>query len=130
MAKTRPKASSGAGAEAPRAITAEAAPAEPPPLATTDIPTLDVRATGARIETISLIFDPIWYRWRYSDVEAAGIDPIQHYLADGHKEGRDPNRFFSTEWYLANNPDVLATGANPFMHYILYGAREGRKPRA
>ena len=131
MAKSRPRPSNATGPEAP-AVADGPMPADPPPppLATTDTAILEVRATGARIETISLIFDPIWYRWRYSDVDAAGIDPIQHYFADGHKEGRDPNRFFSTEWYLANNPDVQATGANPFMHYILYGAREGRKPRA
>ena len=94
-----------------------------------DVPVLDLRATGARIETASLLFDPAWYLWRYQDVEAAGVDPVQHYFVDGYKEGRNPNRYFDTDWYTARHPDVLATGANPFLHYILYGAREGRKPR-
>ncbi len=106
--------------------TGEAAPGPPGPL---DTPSLDLRATAARIETISLIFDPFWYLWKYRDVEIAGLDPVQHYFTDGHREGRDPNPFFSTSWYLANNPDVSGTGTNPFLHYILYGAREGRKPR-
>ena len=105
---------------------AGAPPAPPGPL---DAPSLDLRVTAARIETISLIFDPFWYLWKYRDVEIAGLDPVQHYFADGHREGRDPNPFFNTAWYLSNNPDVSGTGTNPFLHYILYGAREGRKPR-
>ena len=94
-----------------------------------DTASLDLRDTGARIETISLLFDPNWYLWKYRDVESAGLDPVQHYLVDGHKEGRNPNRYFDTEWYRANNPDVRGSGTNPFLHYVLYGAREGRKPR-
>ncbi len=94
-----------------------------------DTPLPALRAAAAQIETISLIFDPFWYLWKYRDVEIAGLDPVAHYFADGHREGRDPNPFFSTAWYLSANPDVSGTGSNPFLHYILYGAREGRKPR-
>ena len=122
-------ARSAAAAAATAAATpgdAEAPPAPPLPL---DTPSLELRATGAQIETISLIFDPFWYLWKYRDVEIAKLDPVAHYFSDGHREGRDPNPFFSTAWYLSANPDVSDNGSNPFLHYILYGAREGRKPR-
>jgi SAM-dependent methyltransferase/glycosyltransferase involved in cell wall biosynthesis len=33
-------------------------------------------------------FDPAWYLEQYSDVAAAGIDPLQHYLDYGRHEGR------------------------------------------
>ena len=104
---------------------------EPPagPVDLVDTRIIDLRSNGVRIETISLLFDPSWYLWKYRDVEQAGVDPVQHYFADGYKEGRNPNRYFDTDWYTATYPDVSATGANPFLHYILYGAREGRKPR-
>ena len=135
MARRKSTARTGRGepAEAPADTTGavaaapdDAPPTPPGPLDTTS---LQLPATGAQIETISLIFDPLWYLWKYRDVEIARLDPVAHYFRDGHREGRDPNRFFSTRWYLSNNPDVSGNGSNPFLHYILYGAREGRKPR-
>ena len=106
-----------------------AAPAPPPLDERVDSPAVELHGAGSRIEAVSLLFDPAWYLWRYQDVEQAGVDPVQHYFADGYKEGRNPSRYFDTDWYTAQYPDVLATGTNPFLHYILYGAREGRKPR-
>ncbi len=73
-------------------------------------------------------FDPAYYLSRNPDVAAAGVDPLQHYLAYGWKEGRDPNAYFSTAWYLHQNPDVAAAGVNPLQHYEDHGWREGRDP--
>src|SRR5690606_17529215 len=36
------------------------------------------------------LFDPDWYLRRYDDVAAAGMDPAQHYVEYGAKEGRAP----------------------------------------
>ena len=33
-------------------------------------------------------FIPSWYLSTYADVRNAGIDPWEHYLENGHKEGR------------------------------------------
>jgi hypothetical protein len=74
----------------------------------------------------SRLFDAAWYLERYPDVAASGMDPMQHYLAFGAREGRDPHPSFGTGWYLLSNPDVAAMGINPLVHYKLYGAREGR----
>ncbi len=73
-------------------------------------------------------FDPAYYLSHNPDVAATGVDPLQHYLAYGWKEGRNPNAYFSTSWYLNQNPDVAASGANPLQHYEDYGWREGRDP--
>ena|GEM_PF-2838791 len=74
----------------------------------------------------SRLFDREWYLEQNPDVNAAGMDPILHYIEFGASEGRDPSPSFSTYTYLLANPDVLAAGVNPLLHFILHGAKEGR----
>lgn len=75
-------------------------------------------------------FDPSYYLARNPDVQAAGVDPYQHFLNSGWSEGRDPSASFSTTGYRNANPDVKAAGANPLLHYDSSGWREGRDPSA
>ncbi len=75
----------------------------------------------------SKLFDPAYYLKQYPDVRKADVDPIEHYVLYGWKEGRNPNPSFDTRYYLENNPDVAQSCINPFLHYILYGAKERRK---
>ena len=42
-------------------------------------------------------FDPDWYLETYSDVAAAGVDPLRHYLRNGRAEGRLPC-FMTAAW--------------------------------
>ena len=72
------------------------------------------------------LIDVDWYRETYPDVEAAGLDPVEHYVAAGAAEGRNPNAFFDSLWYLAKNADVRLAGINPLLHYNASGAAEGR----
>ena len=44
----------------------------------------------------------------YTDVAAAGVNPLDHYNMFGWHEGRDPSLDFDTTSYLAANPDVKA----------------------
>ncbi|WP_019509002.1 hypothetical protein [Pleurocapsa sp. PCC 7319] len=59
---------------------------------------------------------------------------IEHYVANGASEGRDPSPLFDTQYYLEQNPDVasaLAGGnfsGDPLLHYVQTGAFEGRDP--
>lgn len=71
-------------------------------------------------------FDPIYYLYWYTDVRAAGLDPLHHYLNFGWREGRDPSAGFSTTGYLAANPDVAKAGINPLLHFVNFGIAEGR----
>jgi hypothetical protein len=80
-----------------------------------------VRASG--------IFDEQWYLKKYPDIAQAGLDPVEHYLAYGVGEGRNPSADFNTRGYLSAHPDVAAAGMNPLLHYIQFGQREGRRPR-
>jgi GT2 family glycosyltransferase/glycosyltransferase involved in cell wall biosynthesis len=74
------------------------------------------------------LFDARWYRRRYPDVAAAGIDPLAHYVHHGWREGRCPHPLFDVGWYLGRNPDVANAGHEPLLHYLSQGWREGRSP--
>lgn len=70
----------------------------------------------------SELFDKVYYSEKYSDVTHAGLDPLEHYVKYGYREGRNPNPFFDSKWYLETYPDVAG---NPLINYIRYGALEG-----
>ena len=72
------------------------------------------------------LVDEDWYRAAYPDLAATGLDPVEHYLASGAAEGRNPNAFFDSAWYWEANPDVREAGLNPLVHYWTSGAAEGR----
>jgi glycosyltransferase involved in cell wall biosynthesis len=73
------------------------------------------------------LFDRDYYLTHNPDVREAGVDPLQHYLCYGWKEGRDPSSTFSSRLYLETNPDVAVAGINPLVHYLRNGRKEGRK---
>ncbi len=72
------------------------------------------------------LFDAGYYLRQNPDVAAAGVDPYQHFMSFGWREGRDPSLLFSASKYLAANPDVAGVAFNPLLHYELYGQAEGR----
>ena len=72
------------------------------------------------------LFDTEYYLSEYEDVRNAKCDAVSHFVSNGVKELRNPNKTFDTARYLLVNADVWATGLNPFVHYILYGKNEGR----
>jgi hypothetical protein len=49
------------------------------------------------------LFDAAWYIRRYPDIAAAGVNPLQHFIAHGATEGRDPNPGFSLSGYAYAN---------------------------
>lgn len=73
-------------------------------------------------------FDIAFYLADNPDVKERGLDPVEHYLREGWKEGLNPNRDFDTRFYLERYPDVTAAGMNPFYHYLASGKAEGRSP--
>jgi GT2 family glycosyltransferase len=74
------------------------------------------------------LFDSDWYLSQYPDVAASGENPLEHFLAAGAFEGRDPHPLFDSDWYLSQYPDVAASGENPLEHFLASGAFEGRDP--
>lgn len=73
------------------------------------------------------LFDAAYYLQTYSDVRAANVGPLKHFVKYGWKEGRNPSAEFDTNFYLSTYPDVALAGKNPLIHYILHGKKEGRK---
>ena len=79
-------------------------------------------------------FDTTLYLLRNPDVAAAGVDPLEHYLAFGASEGRQAYKAvgeivsgFDAQYYLFHNPDVAAAGVDPRTHFDIFGWHEGRK---
>lgn len=78
-------------------------------------------------DTVKRYFDMTHYLLKYPDIAAAKkLDPIQHYIDNGAKEGRNPTPYFSTSHYVNRYQDVRMSGENPFYHWLTKGAREGR----
>jgi GT2 family glycosyltransferase/glycosyltransferase involved in cell wall biosynthesis len=77
-------------------------------------------------QVLSGFVDAEWYRSRYPDVAAIGVDPLTHFLTAGAAEGRDPNRWFDSKWYTGRYPDL--GGIPPLLHYMVAGAQELRNP--
>ncbi len=78
------------------------------------------------LEQVRAEFDPAFYLAANKDVAEAGVDPFQHFLTFGAREGRDPRPDFSMSRYLALHLDVREAGLNPFAHWITAGRAEGR----
>ena len=62
-------------------------------------------------------FDAAWYLNTYPDVASVGMDPMEHYLVRGFREGRDPSADFDTRYYrwryLRDTPDAV-----PLLHFL------------
>jgi serralysin len=84
-------------------------------------------------------FDTKLYLIHNPDVAAAGMDPLEHFLAFGQAEGRQAYTAigasnlvdgFDAEYYVTHNPDVAASGVDPLWYYNTFGWHEGRNPNA
>ena len=102
-------------------LAAPAAAADP------DLPEGLTRETAR--ELVAAAFDRDHYLSAYPDVAAAGVDPLDHYLSAGRREGRDPTPDFCAADYLEVNPDVAGSGVDPFLHWLVAGRAEGRPLR-
>ncbi len=75
----------------------------------------------------SKYFNTRWYLKQYPDVAKARLDPIEHYLKYGWKEGRIPSEKFDGNLYLTRYQDVKNAKVNPLVHYLKNGIKEKRK---
>lgn len=71
------------------------------------------------------LFDAGFYLETYADVREAGIDPYQHYLNRGWREGRDPSADFDTKFYITEHLSDANPHVCPLLHYNLVGWRDG-----
>ncbi len=87
---------------------------------------LDADKIAQEVAAIRDAFDVGFYLRHNPDVAETGIDPVEHFVVSGWREGRDPALSFSVSYYLTANPDVRDLKINPFWHYIITGKDEGR----
>ena len=79
-----------------------------------------VELNNQQVNDLRVAFDAAYYLERNDDVQQSGVDPFEHFMTQGWKEGRDPRADFSMRSYLQNNSHVEGKGLNPFVHWILH----------
>lgn len=62
-------------------------------------------------------FDARYYLTTYPDVQRAGMDPVEHYMIQGHLENRRPFEGFDPAFYRARYMRHLPQD-NPLLHFI------------
>ncbi|WP_244547048.1 glycoside hydrolase family 99-like domain-containing protein [Bradyrhizobium sp. Gha] len=72
-------------------------------------------------------FDAAYYLDTYKDVAAAGVDPFEHFIFHGYKEGRNPSAEFDTKFYIQRYFKGK-TDQNPLLHYLEHRHEEGIYP--
>ena len=71
-----------------------------------------------RLVAASGVFDAAFYLAHNRDLAAAGVDPLEHYVAFGGFEGRLPNPIFDSGWYLARYFPDVDNPPNPLVDYL------------
>jgi hypothetical protein len=64
-------------------------------------------------------FDIEHYARSYPDIVAAGIDPFEHFVSYGYREGRSPSLQFDANFYWARYLDGDRS-VNPFLHFLAH----------
>jgi glycosyltransferase involved in cell wall biosynthesis len=72
-------------------------------------------------------FDSQYYLETYADVASAGVDPFEHYVFHGFKEGRNPSEKFDTKFYIQRYFKGK-TDQNPLLHYLEHRHEDGIFP--
>ncbi|MBP2493705.1 MULTISPECIES: glycosyltransferase [Methylobacterium] len=75
------------------------------------------------------LVDGAFYLAGNPDLAAAGVDPVDHYMASGWREGREPAPQFDTLAYCLTRGITFAT-QNPLVHYVLHGGPARPDPDA
>lgn len=70
-------------------------------------------------------FDADYYCKTYPDIAEAGVDPLEHWINTGVREGRDPSAWFKTGYYMRVIHANWQAGVNPLVHYLLEGKALG-----
>jgi glycosyltransferase involved in cell wall biosynthesis len=88
----------------------------------------DAQISTNNLLALAFLFQEEYYLAANSDVAETKVSPLEHFLAAGSHEGRQPNPYFHPLWYLEQNPDIGEAGIHPLVHYVLIGDPGGRSP--
>ncbi len=71
-------------------------------------------------------FDSAWYLEAYPDIAEAGMDPLEHFLVQGHREARNPSPSFDSRFYRQRY--LRGSAENPLLHYLRHRDEPGIFP--
>ncbi len=86
--------------------------------------TKDATGLFAQRDVVKDLFDADFYLDTYPEVAQSDVDPLDHYLKYGWREGRDPSPTFSTSYYIGKYADRLGNDTCPLVHYCKIGKKE------
>jgi Glycosyltransferase WbsX/Glycosyl transferases group 1/Glycosyl transferase family 2 len=73
-------------------------------------------------------FDAKYYLETYKDIAEAKVDPFEHFIFHGFREGRNPSNEFDTKFYIQRYFKGEAV-QNPLLHYLEHRDEPGIFPR-
>jgi glycosyltransferase involved in cell wall biosynthesis len=74
------------------------------------------------------LFDQEFYKDCYPDIAEAKVDPFEHFMLHGFREGRNPSITFDTKFYIQRYLKGEVT-QNPLLHYLEHRNEAGVFPR-
>src|SRR5208282_258979 len=83
-------------------------------------------AAEREVVTRTGLFDATFYLLTNRDVAEAGTDPLDHYIAFGHAEGRAANAYLDEQWYRKRTR--IRRGTDALLHYARKGEPHGQPP--
>lgn len=86
------------------------------------------RLQTTRVLLKSGLFDADFYLKKYADIQSAQVDPLEHYIQHGDREGRMPNAFFFPHYYRREFMVGAPAERNTLEDYMESGERRGAKP--
>jgi FMN phosphatase YigB (HAD superfamily) len=72
-----------------------------------------------KVISSSPYFDSGWYLDNNDDLRSAGVDPLDHFLHHGEREGRSPGPMFDSTAYEAMHPDAEGAALTHFHQGLL-----------
>lgn len=79
-------------------------------------------------DRLRAIVDPEFYMSYYADVPHGALEAVDHYLATGLDERRQPNLFLDPKWYQQTYLKGENETVNPVIHYTEEGEVAGFRP--
>ncbi|MDX7951734.1 glycosyltransferase [Lichenihabitans sp. Uapishka_5] len=71
------------------------------------------------------LFDEAWYAARNPDLTGKNVRLLEHFVANGANELRDPGPLFDSEFYRSTYPHYIERYASAIEDYVRIGARRG-----
>ena len=73
--------------------------------------------TTIKIINQSPLFDEVWYRLQYPEINKCKLSAASHYFFIGADINYDPGPYFETKWYAEKFPEIRKHKINPLFHF-------------